>query len=160
MDYLQLNSVVVHDAFPILRTDVAPQAVYYCQQFSSIDLAQGYLQLAMDATAFYNVALCAALWVYWFALSSIKLWIKLLQINVLYNQLLVVVLLYLNGVCVFAKSIDEMLGWVNTVWIQLREFNLNLQPEKCCYLWESIVFLGYGLSSDGILADPDKVEKC
>ena len=48
MDYQKLNSITVRDAFPLPRIDEALQAVHSSNWFSSFDLAQGYLQLAMD----------------------------------------------------------------------------------------------------------------
>ena len=48
MDYWKINSITVRDAFPLPRTDEALQAVHSSNWFSSFDLAQGYLQLAME----------------------------------------------------------------------------------------------------------------
>ena len=39
---------MVRDAFPLPRIDKALQDVHSSNWFSSFDLAQGYLQLAMD----------------------------------------------------------------------------------------------------------------
>ena len=47
MDYRKLNSITIRDAFPLPRIDEALQAVHNCNVFTSFDLAQGYLQLAM-----------------------------------------------------------------------------------------------------------------
>ena len=48
MDYCKLNSITVRDAFPLPRIDEALQAVHSSNWFTSFDLAQGYLQLAME----------------------------------------------------------------------------------------------------------------
>ena len=48
MDYHKLNSIMVRDAFPLPRIDEALHAVHSSNWFSSFDLAQGYLQLAME----------------------------------------------------------------------------------------------------------------
>ena len=48
VDYCKLNSIMVRDAFPLPRIDEALQAVHSSNWFSSFDLAQGYLQLAME----------------------------------------------------------------------------------------------------------------
>ena len=47
-DYQKLNSIMVRDAFPLPRINAALQAVQSSNWFSSFDLAQGYLQLAME----------------------------------------------------------------------------------------------------------------
>ena len=48
MDYRKLNSIMVRDAFPLPRINKALQAVHSSNWFTSFDLAQGYLQLAME----------------------------------------------------------------------------------------------------------------
>ena len=48
MDYQKLNSITVRDTFPLSRIDEVLQAVHSSNWFSSFDLAQGYLQLAME----------------------------------------------------------------------------------------------------------------
>ena len=48
MDYHKLNSITVRDAFPLPRIDEALQAIHSSSWSSSFDLAQGYLQLAME----------------------------------------------------------------------------------------------------------------
>ena len=51
VDNWKLNSIRVRDAFPLSRIDEALQAVHSSNWFSSFDLAQGYLQLAMEESA-------------------------------------------------------------------------------------------------------------
>ena len=47
MDYRKLNSITIRDAFPLPHTDEALQVVHISNVFTSFDLVQGYLQLAM-----------------------------------------------------------------------------------------------------------------
>ena len=56
VDYCKLNSIMVRDAFPLLHIDEALQAVHNCQWFSSIDLAQGYLQMLVDEVDIHKTA--------------------------------------------------------------------------------------------------------
>ena len=48
IDYQKLNSIMVRDEFPLPRIDEALQAVHSSNWFTSFDLPQGYLQLAME----------------------------------------------------------------------------------------------------------------
>ena len=48
IDFRALNAMTVHDSFPLPRIEEALQAVKAVVWFTSFDLAQGYLQLAMD----------------------------------------------------------------------------------------------------------------
>ena len=47
VDYRKLNSITIRDAFPLPSIDKALQVVHSSNVFTSFDLAQGYLQLAM-----------------------------------------------------------------------------------------------------------------
>ena len=75
------------------------------------------------------------------------------------DQQFVTLLLYLEDICVFTTSIDEMLGHIELVFKWLEEFNFKIKPQKCNFFQHSIVFLGHILSAKGISANPKKVEK-
>ena len=47
VDYRKLNSITIWDAFPLPCINEALHAVHNCNVFTSSNLAQGYLQLAM-----------------------------------------------------------------------------------------------------------------
>ena len=50
IDYQRLNSIMVRETSPLQRIEEALQAVHRSNWFSSFDLAQGYLQLAMEGS--------------------------------------------------------------------------------------------------------------
>ena len=75
------------------------------------------------------------------------------------DQQFVTLLLYLDNICVFAASIDEMLDCIELVFKWLEEFSLKIKPKKCHFFQHGVVFLGHLLSAEGISANPEKVEK-
>ena len=75
------------------------------------------------------------------------------------DQQFVTLLLYLDNICVFATSIDEMLDHIELEFKWLEEFNLIIKPQKCHIFQHSIIFQGHVLSADGISANPMKVDK-
>ena len=48
IDFCKLNTISIRDSFPLPRIEEALQAVQAAIWFSSFDLAQGYLQMAME----------------------------------------------------------------------------------------------------------------
>ena len=48
VDFRKLNAISIHDSFPLPHVEEALQAVQAAVWFSSFDLAQGYLQMAME----------------------------------------------------------------------------------------------------------------
>ena len=75
------------------------------------------------------------------------------------DQQFVTLLLYLDDICIFAASIDEMLDHIELVFKWLEDFNLKIKPKKCHFFQHSVIFLGHILSAEGISANPKKVEK-
>ena len=48
VDFRRLNAISIHDSFPLPHVEEALQVVQAAVWFSSFDLAQGYLQMAME----------------------------------------------------------------------------------------------------------------
>ena len=48
VDFRKLNAIFIRDSFPLPRIEEALQAVQAAMWFTSFDLAQGYLQIAME----------------------------------------------------------------------------------------------------------------
>ena len=115
MDYRKLNSIMVRDAFPLPRIDKALQSVHSSNWFSSFDLAQWYLQLAMEESNLKKTAFRASsMGLYEFThipfeLSNADSSFSHLMEQCLGDQQSVTLLLYLNDICIFAPTIDDML---------------------------------------------------
>ena len=71
----------------------------------------------------------------------------------------VTLLLYLVDICIFAPTIDDMLGRIELVFDRLKQYNLKIKPKKCQFFDTSVLFLGHILSAKAISANPEKVEK-
>ena len=56
IDFQALNAITIRDSFPLPRIEEALQAVKAAVWFTSFDLAQGYLQLAMDEADIHKTA--------------------------------------------------------------------------------------------------------
>ena len=67
-------------------------------------------------------------------------------------------LVYLDDVLVIGKSFSEHLLNFRKVFERFHEANLKLKPEKCCLASDEVLYLGYVVSRNGILADSIKVE--
>ena len=75
------------------------------------------------------------------------------------DQQYVTLLLYLDDICIFASTIDEMLDHIQLVFDRLKKFNLKIKPKKCQFFSTSMLFLGHVLSAEGISANTEKVEE-
>ena len=75
------------------------------------------------------------------------------------NQQFVTLSLYLDDICIFAPTIDDMLDQTELVFDRLKQFNLKIKPKKCHFFDTSVLFLGHVLLAKGISANPGKTER-
>ena len=162
MDYRKLNSITIRDAFPLPLIDKALQVVHNCNVFTSCDLAQGYLQLAMAEDDIKKTTFRAGssgLYEFThmpFGLSNAGSSFCRLMEQCLGDQQFISLLLYLDDICIFAPDVSTMLDQIELVFSWLKSFNLKIKPKKCYFFQASV---GHILSADRISANPEKVEK-
>ena len=73
------------------------------------------------------------------------------------DQQYVTLLFYLDDICIFVETADQMLDRIEFVFSHLKEFNLKIKPKKSHFFQTSVTFLGHILSADGVSPNPEKV---
>lgn len=68
------------------------------------------------------------------------------------------VVVYLDDILVYSRSVGKHLTHLREVFEVLRKQKLYGKLEKCYFLVPSITLLGYIISKDGGSVDPSKVE--
>uniref|UniRef100_A0A2N9EKX8 CCHC-type domain-containing protein n=1 Tax=Fagus sylvatica TaxID=28930 RepID=A0A2N9EKX8_FAGSY len=68
------------------------------------------------------------------------------------------VVVYFNDILVYSKSQQDHMEHLYQVFQTLRRQKLYVNLKKCHFLTESLVFLGYVVSTEGIKMDPSKIE--
>ena len=165
VDFRALNAITVCDSFPLPQIEEALQAVKAAVWFTSFDLAQGYLQLAMNEADIHKTAFHAGssgLYKFThmpFGLSNVGASFCCLMEMCLGDQQYLTLLFYLNDICIFGSSVDQMLDRITMVLQHLKDFNLKIKPKKSFFFQSNILFLGHMLSKDRILPNPKKVSK-
>ncbi len=78
---------------------------------------------------------------------------------ILAGLLYIFVELYLDDVLVYATSVEEFLERLRIVFERFRQFNITLNPKKCCFGLEEVEFIGHVLRSDGVCFSTEKRSK-
>jgi len=65
---------------------------------------------------------------------------------------------FVDDLNVHSENWEDHLRHLEAVLSKLREMNLKLNPGKCCFTTENIVFLGYVVSKEGAKLDPKKID--
>ena len=165
IDFRKLNAISIRDSFPFPRIEEALQAVQAAMWFTSFDLAQGYLQMAMEEADIPKTAFRAGSTGFYeflrmpFGLTNAGASFCRLMEMCIGDQQYVTLLFYLDDICVFAENADDMLDRVELVFQRLKSFNLKVKPKKSFYFQDEVNFLGHILSAKGMSPNPEKVEK-
>ena len=160
-----IDAISIHNSFPLPRVEEALQAVQAAVWFSSFDLAQGYLQMAMEEEDIEKNTFCAgSSGLYEFTRMPFGLtnagasFCRLMEMCI-GDQQYVTLLFYLDDICVFAETADQMLDRIEFMFSRLKEFNLKIKPKKSHFFQTSVTFLGHILSANGVSPNPEKVTK-
>ena len=165
IDFQALNTITICDSFPLPRIEEALQAVKSAMWFTSFDLAQGYLQLAMDEADIHKTAFHAGLSGLYeftrmpFSLSKVGASFCHLMEMCLGDQQYLTLLFYLDDICVFSSSIDEMLNRVEMVLKHLQDFNLKIKPKKSFFFQSKVLFWAIHYPKKGFLQIPRKSKR-
>ena len=165
VDFRRLNAISICDSFPLPHVEEALQAVQAAVWFSSFDLAQGYLQMAMEEEDILKTMFRAGssgLYKFThmpFGLTNTGASFCRLMEMCIGNQQYVTLLFYLDDICIFAEMADQMLDRIELIFSRLKEFNLKIKPKKLHFFQTSVTFLGHILSADGVSPNLEKVTK-
>lgn len=67
------------------------------------------------------------------------------------------VLVYLDDLIVFGRSLEEHEEWFFRVLDRLEEVGLKISLDKCQFCQAKVRYVGHIMSAEGIATDPDKV---
>ena len=132
--------------------------------FFTLDLAAGYWQVEMDHDSQEKIAFSTYSGHYEFRVMPFGLCnapstFQRLMKTILTGWTRSYCLVYLDDVIVIGKSFSEHLYNLKKIFERFHMANLKLKPEKCCLAGsEVLLYLGYVVSRDGILADPAKID--
>ena len=75
------------------------------------------------------------------------------------DQQFVTLLFYLDDICIFTNSADQMLDRIELAFSRLKQYQLKIKPKKSFFFQTEVSFLGHVLSAKGISPNPEKVDK-
>ena len=163
IDYRKLNAVTCRDAYPLPRIDATLDSLAGATYFTTLDLASGYWQVAVEEkdkekTAFSVPEGHFEFNVMPFGLTNAPATFQRLMECVLAGLVGEQCLIYLDDIIVFSSTFKEHLVRLSGVFQALNDAGLQLKPSKCHFALREVRYLGHVVSQAGIKPDDDKVK--
>ncbi|GBG65773.1 hypothetical protein CBR_g52364 [Chara braunii] len=163
IDYRGLNRITRKNAYPLPRIDDLLDAASGCKIFSKIDLKCGYHQIEVDPADQHKIAFKTRDGLYEFTimpfgLTNAPATFQSFMDKVLREQIGRFVVVYLDDILIFNKSMEEHLKHLKEVLTILKKTQLHLNLEKSEFGKDSVIYLGHKLSAAGLEPEATKVE--
>ncbi|XP_034560089.1 uncharacterized protein LOC117827597 [Notolabrus celidotus] len=163
IDYRTLNSRTIPDQYTTPRIDEALDCLSGSKWFSVLDLRSGYYQIAMKEEDKEKTAFICPLGFYQFermpqGITGAPATFQRLMEKAVGDMNLLQVLVYLDDLIVFGRTLEEHEERLLKVLDRLQEVGLKISVDKCQFCQTKVKYVGHIVSADGIAADPAKIE--
>nr|GEV92487.1 reverse transcriptase [Tanacetum cinerariifolium] len=163
IDYREMNRITVRNRYPLPRIDDLFDQLQGAKFFSKINLRSSYHQLHVmeqdvSKTAFHTCYGHYEFLVMPFGLTNAPAIFIDLMNRVFHEYLDKFFVVFIDDILVYSKTREEHEDHLRVVLEILRQTKLYAKFSKCNFWLGQVAFLGYTVSSDGIIMDPTKVE--
>ncbi|XP_057506535.1 uncharacterized protein LOC130789736 [Actinidia eriantha] len=163
IDYRQLNQVTVKNKYPLPQIDDLFDQLQGACVFSKINLRSGYHQLKVkdsdvSKTAFYTRYGYYEFLVMPFGVTNAPAIFIDLMNRVFRLFLDSFVIVFIDDILVYSRSQEEHEKHLRLVLQTLCEKQLYAKFSKCEFWLDSVAFLGYVISVEGIHVDPKRIK--
>lgn len=162
VDYRRLNAKTVRDSFPLPRIEETLDSMTEAKFFSTLDLAAGYNQIAVEEKDKHKTAFITPFGLFQyerlpFGLSGAPATFQRFMQRLFSEKLFEILLIYLDDLLVFSKTFEEHLQHLRYVFSTFEKHGLKLKPSKCHLFREEVPYLGHVISAEGVATDPEKI---
>lgn len=163
VDYRLLNSVTVKERYPIPVIEDEIARLSGQAWFITLDLMSGYYQVPIAEESKHLTAFVTPDGQYEynrmpFGLANAPAVFQRMMNHVLGPARFSKATVYIDDLLIFGKSASECLERFEEVLNLLKEANLKLNLAKCAFLQNTINYLGFEISSDGMRPGKTKVQ--
>jgi Reverse transcriptase (RNA-dependent DNA polymerase)/RNase H-like domain found in reverse transcriptase/Integrase zinc binding domain/Chromo (CHRromatin Organisation MOdifier) domain/Retrotransposon gag protein len=163
-DYRELNERTVKDHTPLPRQDEILELLVRAVVRGKIDLVSAYYQILMHPDDIHKTAFKTPFGLYeWLVmpqgLCNAPATFQRHMNYVLREYIGKFCAVYQDDIAIFSNSVEEHKQHIHLILQALRNHGITASPEKSTLFADRIEFLGHYVSSKGLEADPNKLEK-
>lgn len=162
VDFRGVNAATIKDKYPMPLIQEKLDMLCGSRYFTVLDLTAGYWQFAMDEGSKKWTAFRTHLGVFEFERMPFGLCNAGATFQRSMDRLLAGVehaSPYIDDIIVASVRFQDHLLHLRQVFDRLRQANLKAKTRKCQFCKPITKFLGFTISEEGVIADPEKVEK-
>ena len=162
IDYRKLNDITIKDRYPLPRIDDTIDSLNGAKLFTSLDLFSGYWQIEIEPEDQHKTSFVCEFGQFEFirmpfGLTNAPATFQRFMNYIFRKALNVYVLVYLDDIIVFSKTIEEHVLHLEKVFETLTNSGLRLKLTKCHFAKKEIEYLGHIISEKGVSPDKNKI---
>ena len=163
IDYRALNKITVKNRYPLPKIDELLDRLHGARYFTKIDLASGYHQIRVresdiQKTAFVSRYGSFEYMVMPFGLCNAPATFQRVMNIILREGLDKFVLVFLDDILIYSKTLEEHLEHIRAVLGRLREEKFFGRLHKCNFFCTEVEYLGFDVGADGIKPSLSKIK--
>lgn len=154
VDYRRLNEVCQIEKFPLPRIDDIIDTVASAKYISTLDLKQGYHQIALKESSCHLTAFITPFGLYQFnripfGLAGAPAAFQR-RMQLMFRGMEEYVLIYIDDIVVFSTSWVDHLKHLKSVLAQLQKWNVVLNIAKINLAKDTVKFLGFNIGNNRV----------
>ena len=162
-DWRLLNAITVKSRTPLARIEDLLDALLGARYFSTFDMASGYWQLRIHPPDTHKTAFVTRYGQFeWrvcsFGMCNCPSAFTTLMNHVFQEYLDKFIVIYIDDICVFSKSLQDHIVHLKLTLQKLRDHQLYCKAKKCRINQPQVTYLGHIVSGEGVQLDPAKVQ--
>jgi len=163
IDFRGLNKITKKDHYPLPLISDLLDSPSCAKIYSKIDLRHAYHLVQIAPGDEWKTAFCTCYRSYkWlvmpFGLTNTPAAFQHFVNTIFADMLDVCVVMYLNDILIYSEDMESHQQHVQEVLRHLRLHGLFAKPEKCKFHSDSVEYLGYRLSPEGLTMSPGKMQ--
>ncbi|VEN44890.1 unnamed protein product [Callosobruchus maculatus] len=164
VDYREINKIIVKDHFPIPLIDDQINLLKNKCIFTKLDLKNGFHQVSMHPDSIQYTSFVTPLGQYEYLKVPFGLCnspsVFMRFINLIFRNLIKEnkIVIYLDDILIASTEFNEHFQILSEVFSLITKNKLELNLQKCSFLQDEIVYLGYLINHYGIRPNPENID--